>query len=275
MVQGLGAASGIQYYKKQLYLISDDQVYLYQYDFKKEQQQKIKLEATIQNSEVFSKKDKLDFEAIMLVDNQLYCIGSGSKENRTKMIVYDIKKQTSNSYDLSKLFQYIRDNYNIDKKDFNIEGIAHYRGYTYMFNRGNGLNKLNLIFKFKGLPTNYDPNSIEKHQINLPIINGNQTTFSDALIVDNQIIYTATIEAESTVYKDGEVKESIVGAINLETFALKNHQIIATNQKIEGITMKKKTSKYYEFLFCEDNDDNSEASKIYELKFSKDLTELR
>lgn len=274
LVQGLGAASGLVYHKNQIYLVSDDQAYIYQYDIKKEKQHKIELNTSVPAKEI-TKKNKLDFESIILINQKLYCLGSGSKANRNDMLVYDVKKKSSKRYDLTCLYQMIRSTFHIDEKDFNIEGIAYNNGYTYLFNRGNGPQKKNGIICIKGVPNNFDEKNIEFIPIALPILNGHQTTFSDALIVDNQIIYTATIEAESTVQQDGEVKESIIGALDIETFALKNYKIIAKNQKIEGITLKKKTSKNYHFLLCEDNDDDSDASKIYELKISKDLAEIK
>lgn len=274
LVQGLGAASGLVYHKKQIYMISDDQAYVYQYDTKKDKQHKIELNTTISAKEI-TKKNKLDFESIVLINHKLYCLGSGSKANRNEMLIYDIKKKTSERYDLTSLYQIIRSSFHIDEKDFNIEGVAYANGNTYLFNRGNGPKQTNGIIVIKGLPNDYDDKNLKFIPIQLPIINGQQTTFSDALIVDNQIIYTATIEAESTIQQDGEVKESIIGAIDLRSFALKKYKVIAKNQKIEGITLMKKTSKYYHFLLCEDNDDDSAASKVYELEISKDLADIK
>ena len=161
------------------------------------------------------------------------------------------------------------------EEDFNIEGFIFYNGETYLFNRGNGKNKLNGIIRFKGLPHIANLGTIEWIKMDLPLVNGHQTTFSDAILVENQIIYTATVEEDSSVEADGTVKESIIGAIDLASFTLKNHQVIATNQKIEGITLRKKTLSSYYFLVCEDNDDDSNEAKIYELKVAKDLSRLK
>lgn len=272
VIQGLGAASGIIFYKNQIFTISDDKTSIFQYNLKTRNQEIIPLNTSVFGEKI-TKNNKLDFESIVLINDELLCLGSGSKANRNEMTSYNLKTKVSTSYDLTELYQKIRTRFSIEPSDFNIEGFAYHNGETYLFNRGNGKNRINAIFRFKGLPHLLKSDGFWIKSIDLPIINGNQTTFSDAIIVDNQIIYTATIEVDSSVQADGSIKESIIGAIDLPTFTLKNYQIIATNQKIEGITLRKKSLRFYHFLLCEDNDnEETELSKIYELKISKDLS---
>lgn len=270
IIQGLGAASGLVYDNKDLYVISDDQAYVYHYDLKSKKQNAIELNTLIPANQII-KKNKPDFESIVLYDQKLYCLASGSKPSRNDMLVVNLQNKESERFDLSNLYNHLRGQFMVDEKDFNIEGFIYHNGYSYLFNRGNGNNKRNAIFKFKGLPHDADLSSVAFIEINLPVLNNHQTTFSDAIIVDDQIIYTATIEAKSDVVNDGEVKESIIGSIDLQTFNSGNYSIIANNQKIEGLTLKKKSKNYYYFLLCEDNDDDSKSSKIYEMRISKDL----
>lgn len=275
LINGFGASSGIIYDNKQIYVVSDDKGYVYNYDLKRKKQQQFELNTQIPAQDI-TRKDKPDLESIIIHQNTLYALGSGSKENRNDLYIYNLITKESKRVDISGVYSAIQKRFKIDKKDFNIEGFAYHQGYTYLFNRGNGKNKVNAIFKFQGLPHQANLSIITSSIIDLPLINGNQTTFSDAIIVDNQIIFTATIEANSTVQKDGEVKESIIGLIDLDSYKtynvnVKKYLVIAENKKIEGIALRKTTSNYYHFVICEDNDDDSKEAKIYKLKVSKDF----
>ena len=274
LVNGLGAASGLVYHKNQVYVVADDLPYIYSYNLKNSQQRQYALKTIIPINEM-KRSDKLDVESLVYHKNKIYGLGSGSKSNRNEFHVLDLKSKETLRYDLTKLYQEVRTRLEIDEKDFNIEGFQYHKGKSYLFNRGNGKNNLNAIITFEGLPHESDLNELKLIQIKLPEINGYLTTFSDAIILKNKIYYTATIEAESTVQKDGEVKESILGLIDLKTFKVESYQIIAQNQKIEGLTLYKKSCKDLTFLFSEDNDDDSKESKIYQLKVSKDLKEIK
>ena len=278
LINGLGASSGIVYDKKQVYVVSDDKGYVYHFDLKQNKQQEIELATAFPAKEI-TKKTKPDFESLIIHQNNLYALGSGSKENRNDLLILNLETKQSKRVDISNVYSSLRKKFNIDEKDFNIEGFAFHEGYTYLFNRGNGKNKLNAIFKFKDLPHEANLSLVTFSKIDLPIINGNLTTFSDAIIIDNQIIFTATIEDKSTVQNDGEIKESIIGTIDLDSYNsynvnVKKYLVIAENKKIEGITLRKSTGKYYHFLLCEDNDDDSKEAKIYNLKVSKDFQRL-
>lgn len=273
LINGLGASSGIVYHKDQVFVVSDDLPYLFQYNINDKTQKKSNFN-TLLPIEAMTKKNKLDFESLALLHNQLLALGSGSKENRNQLHSYNLETKSFARYDISDKYEKLRSTFDIDKKDFNIEGFAFKKGKTYLFNRGNGKNKINGIFIFEGLPHDTKLANSKFIPIQLPVINNELTTFSDAIIVNNKIIFTATIEAASTTQKDGEVKESIIGMINMKTFQVENYHIIAQNQKIEGITLKNKTSNGFIFLVCEDNDDDSDQAKIYELKVSKDFKQI-
>ncbi|QTV05372.1 DUF6929 family protein [Faecalibacter bovis] len=273
LINGLGASSGIVYHKNQLYVVSDDLPYLFQYDILDNSQNKSNFN-TLLPIEEMTKKNKLDFESLAIVHNQILALGSGSNANRNELHSYNLETKIFSRYDISDNYNELRTKFDFDVKDFNIEGFAYKKRKSYLFNRGNGKNKINGIFIFEGLPHDTKLNKSEFIPIQLPIINNELTTFSDAIIVNNKIIFTATIEAESSTQRDGQVKESIIGIINMKTFQVEKYHIIAEKQKIEGITLKKKSSKGYTFLVCEDNDDDSVTSKIYELNVSKNFQDI-
>lgn len=274
LLQGFGAASGLVYHHNNLYIIADDRPLIYQYNIPSKSQQQFALETAIPIADM-KKKDKLDLESIIYHKNHIYALGSGSKENRNDFHVLNLKKNRTNRYDVSQLYQSLRNQFNISPKDFNIEGFAFSKGKTYLFNRGNGENKLNGIFIFGGKPNHASLKKVTFVPVHLPLINGNQTTFSDAIILNDKIVFTATIEDKSSVQKDGEVKESIIGRINMNDFKVEKYHVIAQNRKIEGLTLFQVTTEDYIFLLCEDNDDDSNESKIFQLQISKDFDLLK
>ena len=273
IINGLGAASGIVYYNNNVYVVSDDLPLLFQYNLDTNTQNQIAFQSTLDLNQI-TKKNKLDFESLTLVKDQLYALGSGSKENRNEFHSYNLKTKETKKYDVGNVYAQLRSMFHVSEKDFNIEGFSFYKGKSYLFNRGNGKNQVNGIFIFNGLPHLSNLSSSKFVRIQLPTINNQQTTFSDAIIVKNKIIFTATIEVESDVYNDGEIKESIIGLMDLKTFHIEKFHIIAKNQKIEGITLKDFSKKNYHFLFCEDNDDHGNQAKIYELKLDKNFNIL-
>jgi len=273
LINGLGAASGIVYNKQNIYVVSDDLTYLFQYNLKTQQQSKYAFN-TILQADKMTKKNKLDFESLTLAHGNLLALGSGSKENRNELHSFNLKTKEVARYNVSDTYNELKKRFNISNNDFNIEGFIYHKGKTYLFNRGNGKSNLNGVFIFEGLPHYTKLLKTEFVTIQLPRIKNNLTTFSDAIIVNNKIIFTATIETKSTVVKDGEVKESILGTINLKDFKVDNYHVIAESQKIEGITLLKKSSKGYVFLVCEDNDDDSTEANIYKINVSKDFKEI-
>ena len=90
VIQGLGAASGIIFYNQQIFTVSDDKTSIFTYNLKNGSQEEIELKTSI-NGQKITKKNKLDFESMILVDDQLICLGSGSKSSRNEMNVYDLK----------------------------------------------------------------------------------------------------------------------------------------------------------------------------------------
>ena len=270
-LHGLGAASGIVAVDNQIYVVADDRAYLYQYNQENKTQNSYAFDTKIPILEM-TRKDKLDFEALTYANGNLLALGSGSKENRNQLHQFNLKDQSVSRYDISDTYETLRNQFAIDVKDFNIEGFIYHQKKSYLFNRGNGKNKRNGIFIFEGLPHDTKLSKAVFVPIQLPTIKNELTTFSDAIIVKNKIIFTATIEVESTIQKDGEVRESIIGIMNRKTFAIEKYHVISENQKIEGITLLDQSKEGFTFLLCEDNDDATlDQSNIYELKMSKDF----
>ena len=212
------------------------------------------------------KKLKPDFEAIAQFENNLYLFGSGSTENRNKMIQVDATtKQIIATTDLSNLYSGMQSFGEIKLEDFNIEG-AIFNGFTwFLFNRGNGISNKNIIFTIEGKNLNGQIR-ILSNDYNLPKIKGVSTSFTDAILVNNTIYFLATAENTNSTYNDGEVLGSIIGRINIKTMEIEFTKQITDKHKFEGITLFKKSATAIEFLLCEDNDTDVLESTVYSLK---------
>ncbi|MFV0175156.1 hypothetical protein OBK14_12745 [Empedobacter falsenii] len=270
VINGLGAASGLVVDKRYVYTISDDNPHLFVYDKKKKEVEKINLNPEV-NSEGSHKKDKPDFEAITKYKDHLYILGSGSKENRFDLISYNLKTKQVENKTYRDLFEKFLSVSKLSKKDFNIEGIITDGHCTYFFNRGNGPAAANGIYRVGGALNDLKNKPIDYFPITLPKLNNEITTFSDAIMVDGKILFTATVESKSTTQFNGEIKGSIIGELDLAIMEVTRWQKISDDKKIEGLALYKESRKNYTLYLCEDNDDDSKNASIYIYKYQKEL----
>lgn len=270
VINGLGAASGLVVDKRYVYTISDDNPHLFVYDKKKKEVEKINLNPEVK-SEGSHKKDKPDFEAITKYNDHLYILGSGSKENRFDLISYNLKTNQVENKTYRDLFEKFLSVSKLSKKDFNIEGIITDGHCTYFFNRGNGPAAANGIYRVGGALNDLKNKPIDYFPITLPKLNNEITTFSDAIMVDGKILFTATVESKSTTQFNGEIKGSIIGELDLAIMEVTRWQKISDDKKIEGLALYKESRKNYTLYLCEDNDDDSKNASIYIYKYQKEL----
>ena len=257
---GIGSASGLIYKDNSLFIISDNSSFLYEYNILENQLSKIKL---LENSqENIRKKDKFDFESITLKKNKIHILGSGSTSKREKRITYNLETAAIAEKSLSKLYQNLKQTVSISDEELNIEGTIFYNESWLLFQRGNGVNSKNGIFKTKSLKTEFHTAFIP---IQLPKINHIETSFTDAIFADEKIYFLAAAENTTSTYDDGEIFGSILGRMNSETFEIEFTQRISDAHKFEGLTFYKKTETEIQFLICEDNDSNVLETNIFKL----------
>jgi hypothetical protein len=257
---GLGSASGLIYKDNSLFIISDNSSFLYEYQIPENQLSKIKLFDNGQEN--IPKKDKFDFESIALKGNKLHLLGSGSTSKREKRITYNLETKQIEEKDLSKLYQNLKQNCSIADNELNIEGALFDNEKWLLFQRGNGANSKNGIVKTKSLEKECH---IELVEVPLPKIKHVETSFTDAVLVDDKIYFLATAEDCKSTYDDGEILGSIIGRMNSQTFEIEFTQKISDTHKFEGLTLYNKTPTEIQFLICEDNDSDLLETNIYKL----------
>ena len=260
---GIGSASGLLYHNDMLYLISDNSTYLYEYKIDSNELNKI---ALVENpQENIAKKDKLDFESIVIHENKIFTFGSASTENRNNIFSYALENKEVTKYDQSKNFRDLEKIFDLKPKQLNIEGVLYNNDFVYLFQRGNGLENQNGIFKIH----NFGKQEPKFYKISLPKINNIESSFTDAALVDGTIYFLACAENTISTYDDGEILGTFLGKMNLEDFSIDETILISDKNKFEGITLYKKTENKLEFLLCEDNDTEHLESNIFKLTIKK------
>jgi hypothetical protein len=264
-ILGIGSASGLVYKDNSLFVISDNSSFLYEYHVQENQLSKIKL---LENSqENVPKKDKFDFESIALKGNKLHLLGSGSTSKREKRITYNLDSTAIVEKDLSKLYKSLKETTSISDEELNIEGALFCNEKWHLFQRGNGANSRNGIFKTKSLEIEYETEFVE---VRLPKIKHVETSFTDAILVEDKIYFLATAEDTTSTYDDGEILGSIIGRMDSETFEIEFTQKISDNNKFEGLTLYNKSETEMQLLICEDNDSDVLETNIYKLTLNKE-----
>lgn len=263
---GVGSASGLIYNNNNLMIIGDSSGYLYDYKIDAKDLEK---HALIENpSENIAKSEKIDFESVVYYDNDVYVFGSGSGKLRNEMVkINTISNDTISTTDLSDLYTSMADFAKIKTSQFNIEGAIYNGENWFLFNRGNGKDNRNVIFTIKGkdLVNEYQ---ILSNNYKLPKINGFQSGFSDAILVDDKIYFLATAENSKSATEDGRIMGSLIGRIDVQTMKIDFTKKISDHQKFEGITLYSKDGRTINFLLCEDNDTTVLESDIYKLSLS-------
>ncbi|MDQ0637504.1 hypothetical protein QF042_001069 [Pedobacter sp. W3I1] len=265
-IDGIGSASGLFLAGDLLYIIGDNSGYLNEYNIKTKQLQKIKIlfDHTLQQLENIAKSLKPDFEILCQHNDKLYILGSGSTQKRNLMIEFDLKTQKVVQQDLTETYAKLKAIAKIDDYNFNLEGAIFRSNEWLLFNRGNGIDAKNGIFKIEGADL-VKTDWIKFNSFKLPNINHVESSFTDATLVKNEIFFIATAEDTKSTYADGEILGSFVGSINLQTLKLNFSNKISDHHKFEGITLLSQSKHSTSFLLCEDRDTEELKTVIYKL----------
>jgi len=263
-IKGIAAPSGLLFSQNVLFLISDSSNFLYQYDIAKKLLLKFPLVKDAKEN--IEKAEKPDLESITQYGNQLIMLGSGSTEKRNTMFTLDLGSDALKSQDLSVLYQKLKDVGSFSDEQLNIEGAIYVNQTMLLFQRGNSKNSQNGIF----IIPNHQEDGIRFLPISLPTLDNVETTFTDAILVNDKIYFLACAEnTESTTYEDGEVLGTILGIMHAPTFEIIDVQLLSEDKKFEGITLYNETETELEFLLCEDNDTETLEAEIYKLRLPK------
>jgi len=285
----LPSASGVEYLDGKIYIIGDDTPYLYELNGNFSLIEKYKLsknDSTVNNR--VPKAIKADFESMAVYkdgeDTFFMVLSSGSKETtRDTIHLFSISKQeNAASKNIRPLFENIRKAAKMSPTDeINIEALAIGKQKVYMLQRGN--NDLNLVIVF-GLnefmqyitKSSYKAPQPEIFSFKLPEMKNTIAGFSGACLLPGEsgLLFTASLEATSNAYDDGEILGSYIGQIKFTDFGesnlnadlvTQNGKVIKT--KLEGISIKSENNQSINILCVSDNDDGT--SRVFEIEYLK------
>lgn len=265
-IDGIGSASGLFLQEDLLYIIGDNSGYLNEYNIKTRKLQKIQIlfDRSLNHLENIPKSLKPDFEILCQHGDKLYILGSGSTPKRNLMIEFDLKTHKLIQTDLTETYRNLKLAARIDDENFNLEG-AIFTGKTWLlFNRGNGIDAKNGIFKIEGTDLT-KAEWIKFNRFKLANMDHVESSFTDATLVKNEIFFIATAEDTKSTYADGEILGSFIGSINLQSLKLTFSNKISGRHKFEGLTLLQQNEQTITFLLCEDRDTDELKTVIYKL----------
>lgn len=265
-IPGISSASGIEFLEGQIYIVSDNSNYLYDYRITDNQLDRQVLLQSPQMERI-AKPQKLDLEAMLLTEDRIYTFGSGSTAARERGFSISRNDWNSTELDLRNLYCAMKKSANISSSDFNIEGVAMHGNSWLFLNRGNGPAGRNVIFKVDGDDLINDF-VITCFDIDLPQIGGLLFGFSGAAVLGNSLYFIATAEEGLSTYEDGKIGGTVFGKFDLINMRIDHCQKISNNQKFEGITYYELQSQMISFLLCEDSDGSSDLTTIFRLDFT-------
>lgn len=266
------ALSGLIRFQEKFYAIADDELSLISFTELAED--------PIKEYELFPgelpknfaerKKAKPDFESLLLLTsmNCLLAIPSGSKQNRCRGALFDLKTQRVQKIDFSDLFLRLQ----AEIADLNIEGAIEFGEEIRLFHRGNakdGQNRVirlqhNIFMKELVSCRMSSTSLIESVICNLGYLKKIPLAFTDAAPLKTQelIVFLAVAEKTESTYDDGEYAGAVIGFLD------KNHQIVDQQEllcpfKPEGLSVEGR-----DFWVVTDADDRTQVSNLYKGHFN-------
>lgn len=275
-------------------VVQDDTSFVALIDMRRRRATSLLLPADRDGDRVFdaehgNKRHKLDLEACVAIPadsgTRLVAFGSGSTAERERIVVvtWDQRKQpAAQVYNGAAFYRRLRETPDFAGSELNVEGAV-YLGADRLrfFQRGNGAAHDDLqpvdatcelawsaLWAHLQAPTTPPPVPEQIVQYELGALQGHRLSFSDAELVGDVILYSASAEAGSKADSDGAIQGSVLGVIDAsgaryaELITDDGHEFA---EKIEGLTIG--VGDRYQAYFVVD-DDRDEPSALFEVELS-------
>lgn len=290
------AGSGLAWASGRLVLVQDDANFLALVDFNTGQCEAIELPAGHAGLRQFddargNKQFKYDFEALVSLPAQglLLAFGSGSSPARESVLVvsdvYD-RRATPRVVSAPALYAGLRACTSFSGSELNVEGAALVQGRIRLFGRGNGAVRngvqpvnatcdidLEQLLAYLHQPlTTPAPQPTDVRQYQLGHIGDVRLSFTDAVAVDDYILYVAAAEDSPDAVRDGGVTGSVIGVIDTQRATatvrwtpILNADGSTAGIKAEGIAPGSKPGTVFVVI---DSDRHDQPSELLEVNVS-------
>ncbi len=273
-LQELPSGSSLEIDNNQLIVIGDDATQVFILDFNYKPIDSLLIDTS--SVKRVAKDIKPDYESSTIVDyngsKTLVAFGSGSTNKRQHALLMPLPIRSGGNFlinDVSQIFSSIKA---AGISEINIEGAATVNGQIVLSNRANLNQKVNsfIVFAEKSLA---DTGTLSVHTvaINLPktkfVVGISGLTYIPAI---DMLLFTASTEATSNSYDDGEIGDSYIGLIRHASAVIKDNKISVNEwinlaeendalkgQKVESIAVEQVTTEALILHLVADNDDGT------------------
>lgn len=282
-ISGLLSGSGLERIGDYYFVVGDDSPDLFRLDGAWNMVGTTRLfESDTSAGERIAKKDKPDLEAMCLVEwrgkQELLCFGSGSKSPSRDVcfrvdVTDPISPQNVRAVQLTNLYDTFRSNPNIvGSHTLNLEAAAATPESLMLFQRGNisGINAA-MEFDMELFMQYLDSSSVQLPPMRLstwllPKLQNRRAGFSAAMIWNNSILFSASVEDTDNEIDDGATLGSFIGLLEedeLQWICPVEYEDKIAPVKIEGISLWHNDGNSLELYAVTDNDqDSSEMLRI-------------
>ncbi len=275
------SGSTIEIFDDVLYIVGDDasEILLLDKDYntlnKSEDRPEIKR---------ISKDEKIDLEASTIIHREgkpfLLIVGSGSKENREKLVMLPLPYSKNSLPDTIDNTAFIKQLIETEIDEVNLEGVASTKEAIIFANRANIKNPINhLIFTASSFPDTAASSSAIIRKLILP--NNKTIAGISGLAYDagnDLLLFTASTEATESTYDDGEIGDSYIGYI--KNISTQNKEEIVPDgfinlsksdksfkgEKIESVCIESVIGNNYVLHLVSDNDKG--ATRLFKINFA-------
>jgi hypothetical protein len=276
----LSAASGVVQRGDFAYVIGDDELFLAVFEVSNPAPGRLQraLAGDLPLDHDTRKDAKPDLEVLTVLPpferhpyGALLGLGSGSTPNRDRGFVWELRPDGSlgdaaEEVDLKPLYTLLRRHLD----ELNIEGAAVMGDQLWLLQRGNsdlGANVVTELALDEVMESLVNDRTLEAEEVralrsyDLGELEGARLTFSDASpLGDDLLVFTASAEATSDTYSDGEILGSVVGTIDAGG-EVRRLRSIERDYKVEGVHAALDTGVITLTFVC-DQDDASIASPL-------------
>jgi hypothetical protein len=269
------AASGLAYFGGRLAVIQDDAAFI---AFVGTDVSAIALPRGANGRRRFevalgNKMEKLDLEACVVVDDELWAFGSGSAPARDRIAVITYATRI---HDAAPLYRRMRDELG---GDVNIEGAAVVRKGTghelWLFHRGNTgpddrgpaivrFDRAAIARWLAGDGPVPEPTCSERYDLGR--VSDSPLGFTDAVGAGDRVFYLAAAEASPNAIDDGAVLASQLGVISGATVRACELVIDGAPAKAEGIAFDPSRANHAWLAIDPDNVDT--PARLYEIELT-------
>ena len=277
VLDSIPSGSAIEKHSDSLFILGDDAAALYKLSLKSNGYKSLLISQQPVAGNRIDRNNKPDYEAAVLLNFRggvyLFAFGSGSTSPaRDSLLIIDVNNfRVDTVVNIKRFYDHLRYISNTDQKDWNLEAAAVAGRKMLLFNRGN-----NFIFSFDAetfvdyiLSTGFPPPQTVHVKASLPSIDQYEARLSGAAAVENDLLFSASVEKTTDWRSDGPVLGSFIGRVDEKGRVSVAGRVTyadgrASLHKIESITFLRKAANGDIILAAiADNDDGK--SRLLEI----------